>query len=102
MNWRSLEGSGYVEDVLKPKRNLELRLGFREELRTGGTKRKAGARIIYSPTEYQAQPYIGSSVFTTNNAKFLPAPRVGVAWAPFSKKTVIRAGFGTYYSYWIR
>ncbi len=44
-----------------------------------------------------AQPLIGSSPFSSNNAGFLPAPRIGIAWAPFSK-TVIRAGFGTYYA----
>jgi len=34
-----------------------------------------------------------NSAFSTNNAKFLPAPRVAVAWSPFaSKKAVIRAG----------
>ena len=33
-----------------------------------------------------------------NNAKFLPQPRVGMAWSPFGNKhtTVIRAGFGMY------
>jgi hypothetical protein len=33
-----------------------------------------------------------------NNAKFLPEPRVGVAWSPFNstKKTVVNAGFGLY------
>ena len=42
------------------------------------------------------QPHVGDSLFTVNNAKFLPQPRIGVAWSPFSAKTVIRAGFGMY------
>ena len=41
-------------------------------------------------------PHIGSSIFTTNNAKFLPQPRIGLAWSPFGRKTVVRAGFGMY------
>jgi hypothetical protein len=35
-------------------------------------------------------------VFTVNNAKFLPQPRIGVAWSPFRTKTVVRAAFGMY------
>ena len=41
-------------------------------------------------------PHIGESLFTTNNAKFLPQPRIGLAWSPSSNKTVMRAGFGMY------
>ncbi|HMD47726.1 MAG TPA: hypothetical protein VKG79_01455, partial [Bryobacteraceae bacterium] len=33
---------------------------------------------------------------THNNAKFLPQPRIGLAWSPFRAKTVVRAGFGMY------
>ncbi len=47
----------------------------------------------------QTNPVISSSAFATNNATFLPAPRIGLAWSPLgSKTTVVRAGFGTYYA----
>ncbi len=43
-----------------------------------------------------SQPRIASNAFTANNAKFLPEPRIGIAWSPVSDKTVVRAGFGMY------
>src|SRR5262249_14932404 len=41
-------------------------------------------------------PRIGDSLFTVNNATFLPQPRIAVAWSPWTPKTVLRAGFGMY------
>ena len=35
-------------------------------------------------------------MFTVNRAKFLPQPRIGLAWSPFDRKTVIHASFGMY------
>jgi hypothetical protein len=42
------------------------------------------------------QPRVASNAFTTNNAKFLPQPRIGFAWSLYPGKTVVRAGFGIY------
>jgi hypothetical protein len=45
------------------------------------------------------EPVVGGSALSVNNAKFLPAPRVALAWSPFgSKSMLVRAGFGTYYA----
>ena len=41
-------------------------------------------------------PGVGNAAFNVNRAKFLPQPRIGLAWTPFGTKTAIRAGFGMY------
>jgi hypothetical protein len=100
MNWRSLEGAAYIEDILRLKPQLELRLGFRAEFTNGWNEAEGrGSNYLFDQQGViSTEPTIAKSVFTVNNARFLPAPRIGIAWAPFSRKTVIRAGFGTYYS----
>lgn len=101
LSWRSWEGAAFIEDAIKLKPNLELRLGFRSES-TNGWNEALGRASNYAFDANGViitQPVVGSSALTVNNAKFLPAPRVAVAWSPWgSKKTVVRAGFGTYYA----
>lgn len=99
LGWRSLEGAGYVEDVIKPTPKLEVRLGFRGESTDGWNEAdgRASNYFFNSAGVIETNPHVGDSVFGTNHAKFLPEPRIAIAWAPFSPKTVVRAGFGTYY-----
>jgi hypothetical protein len=97
LNWRSLFGAWYVEDVIRLRPSLTLSLGFRDEFTTGWNEAHGrAANYTYTNGVINTTPHIGGSEFTTNNAKFLPQPRLGVAWSPFGRKTVIRAGFGMY------
>jgi hypothetical protein len=100
VGWRSVEGAGFVQDNLKLRPNLELRVGFRFESTDGWNEAHGrAANYLFTNGIIQTDPQIGSSVFTQNRAKFLPEPRVAVAWDPFGKgKTVIRSGFGIYRS----
>jgi hypothetical protein len=101
LSWRSLEGAFYAQDAIKLRPSLELSLGFRGEF-TNGWDEAYGRAANYAfdaKGVIQTSPAVGNSAFTVNSARFLPAPRVAVAWSPFGlKKTVIRAGAGMYYA----
>jgi len=97
MNWRSLFGAWYVEDVIRLRPSLTLSLGFRAEFATGWNEAHGrAANYTFTNGVIDSTPHVGDSAFTTNNAKFLPQPRFGIAWSPFGGKTVMRAGFGMY------
>jgi Carboxypeptidase regulatory-like domain len=97
MNWRSLFGAWYAEDVFRISPKLTLSLGFRDELSTGWNEAHGRAsNYTFTNGVINTQPHIGDSLFTANNATFLPQPRAALAWSPLGPKTVLRAGFGMY------
>jgi Carboxypeptidase regulatory-like domain len=97
LSWRSLFGAWYMEDTIHFSPRLVLLLGFRAESSTGWNEANGRAsNYIFDNGIIATEPHVGNSLFTTNRAKFLPEPRVAVAWSPFGKATVIRAGFGMY------
>jgi len=97
MNWRSLFGAGYAQDVIRLNPTLTLSLGFRGEFSTGWNEAHGRAATYTFPNGVISnQPLVGNNTFTSNNAKLLPEPRVGLAWSPHLDKTVVRAGFGMY------
>ena len=100
LSFRSLEGAWYVQDTMKLRPDLELRIGFRDEFTNGWNEshNRSSNWLFDANGVIQTNPLVGESPFTVNKARFLPSPRIGLAWSPFSKKTVIRAGFGIYYS----
>jgi carboxypeptidase family protein len=97
MNWRSWFGALYAEDVIRVSPKLTVSLGSRGESSNGWNEAHGrAANYTFSNGAISTQPHIGNALFTDNKAKFLPQPRVAVAWSPLSQKTVIRAGFGMY------
>jgi hypothetical protein len=97
MYWRSLFGAFYAEDVFRVNSKLTISLGFRDEFSTGWNEaHDHAANYTFPNGVISNNPRVGGSLFTTNNAKFLPQPRIGVAWSPLGSKTVFRAGFGMY------
>ncbi len=97
MNWRSLFGAWYAEDVIRVTPKFTLSLGLRDEFSTGWNEAHGrAANYTFTNSVISTQPHVGDALFTVNHGKFLPQPRVGLAWSPHNTKTVIRGGFGMY------
>jgi hypothetical protein len=97
MHWRSWFGALYAEDVIRLSPKLTVSLGIRNEFSTGWNEAHGrAANYVFLDGVISSAPLIGNSLFTQNNAKALPQPRIAVAWSPIDHKTVLRAGFGMY------
>ena len=99
LGWRSWFGAWYVEDTIRLSPGFTLSLGFRDEFTNGWNEVRGRAATYTFPNGIiSTEPQVGDSALTVNNGKFLPQPRVGLAWSPFRDQhtTVIRAAFGMY------
>ena len=98
--FRSTEGAWYVQDEIKLKPNLTLRLGLRDEMTNGWNEAHGHAAnyVFDANGVVQTDPRVGSSAFLENKAKALWQPRIGLAWDPTGTgKWAVRAGFGIHY-----
>jgi hypothetical protein len=100
LGWRSVESAGFVQDSIRVTSHLQLTLGLRAEGTNGWNEaHDRASTYLFNSGVIETTPQVGSSVFTVNRAKFLPEPRVGLAWDPLGKsKTVIHSGFGIYHA----
>ena len=99
LGWRSYEAAAFGEDTIKVTPRFELKLGFRLES-TNGWNEAQGRASNYQIVNgvLQTTPTVGSRALWTNNAKFLPNPRMGFAWDVWGNgRTAVRGGFGVYH-----
>jgi hypothetical protein len=100
IGWAQNAGAWYAQDSIQLRPNLTLTIGVRHEFNNGwNSPRGLAANFVPGANGIlQTQPVVGTSIYSVNNAKWMIAPRAGLAWAPFSRShTAIHVGYGLYY-----
>jgi hypothetical protein len=100
LNWHSFMGAVYLEDTWQLSPRFEIRGGIRFES-TNGWNEAHGRASQYGFTNgvINTTPTTGNSALSDNRAKFLPEPRVGIAWNVFGDgKTSLRSSVGLHHS----
>ncbi len=97
--WRQLLFGGYFQDDVQLRPNLTLNLGLRYEFATVPIEVNGKLADYQDPAhDSAASPHLGNPWFNGSNKDF--APRVGLAWDPFSHgKTSLRAAIGLYHDH---
>src|SRR5207247_8695415 len=99
LSWRSLESAVFAEDTIRVTPAFELRVGFRGEFTNGWNEAQGRASnyLFDSNGVILTRPAVGGYSFTDNRAKFLPSPRVGLAWSLIaSMEAYVHGRFGIY------
>jgi hypothetical protein len=98
LGWRSLFAAAFIEDAWKVTPRLEVRAGFRSESTTGWNEAHGRASNYgFTNGVINTNPTVGSSALFVNRAKFMPEPRIGLAYDLFGNgKTAVRGSFGVH------
>jgi hypothetical protein len=100
LNWTALMGAAYLEDTWQVVPTLELRAGIRFESTDGWNEaHNRAARYGFTDGIINTNPTTGGSALSDNRAKFLPEPRVGLAWNVWGNgETSLRGSVGLHHS----
>jgi outer membrane receptor protein involved in Fe transport len=86
----------FFQDDIRLTNKLTINLGLRYSIQSPPDGKIGNFQLdtlkVVNSWGPNAVPYAGIKFDKTNFA-----PRIGVAWAPFNDKTVVRAGFGIFY-----